>query len=167
MEADMAHHSEFDFSQFDFHAQTPERQRIVVRTVIRQAHADRAEEIAALARAGWQGISRIAAYAWRAGRFLGQTGGTVAMTLWRGYRERRQRRIAAAQLHAMDDRALRDIGLRRGEIEFVLSGATDPTRRPRSAGRRFSVASMDYASPSLQPAQRPDEFILARNGCAG
>ena len=51
----MAPHREFDFSQFDFHVLSPERQRAVVRTVIRQAHVDRAEEIAVLARAGVAG----------------------------------------------------------------------------------------------------------------
>jgi hypothetical protein len=32
----------------------------------------------------------------------------------------------------MDDRDLKDIGLCRCEIEFVLSGIADPTRQPRT-----------------------------------
>ena len=43
-------------------------------------------------------------------------------SLWFAYLERRLHRQAAAQLHAMGDRELKDIGLNRSEIESALRG---------------------------------------------
>jgi len=163
----MAPHNELDFSQFDIQALSPERQRAVLQTVIRQAHVDRAEEIAAFSRAVRRGAVRAFARGSSAVLALVRAGASAAAGIWRRHQDRRGRRAAAAQLYAMDDRALQDIGVRRGEIEFAVSGVVDSTRRPRTVRRRVSFASTDYASPRLQPAQRPDEFILARNGCAG
>jgi uncharacterized protein YjiS (DUF1127 family) len=48
--------------------------------------------------------------------------------MWRRYHRRRSNRRAAAWLHTMDDRMLKDIGLSRGEIDFVLRRLDDPTR---------------------------------------
>ena len=124
----MGPRSEFDFNSLDYQSLSPAQRAAVVQEVVRQAHVDRAKEIAAVARATWRGISRTAL-------ILGQTGASAAVEVWRRRQQRRRQRLAAAQLYAMDDRALRDIGLRRGEIEFAVNGALDPTRRPRTVGR--------------------------------
>jgi uncharacterized protein YjiS (DUF1127 family) len=59
------------------------------------------------------------------------------------YARRRRRRIAIAQLKALDDRLLADIGVRRNDIERTVSSrvVTTPCRhrppclcRPRTAG---------------------------------
>jgi uncharacterized protein YjiS (DUF1127 family) len=163
----MASRTELDFSVADYHALPPAQQRATVQAVIRRAHVARSEEIAALACAAGRGLARFAAFGWASTWRFGRSAAASATAAWRRHQERRWRRIAAAQLYAMDDRALQDIGLRRGEIEFAVTGAIDPTRRPRTERQQASFASTDHASPSLQPAQRPDEFILARNGCAG
>jgi len=57
-----------------------------------------------------------------------------APTRWfRTFTAWRERRRAIAQLHSLSDRALRDIGLNRSEIEFMVNhDGHDPTRRPRS-----------------------------------
>ena len=59
--------------------------------------------------------------------FIGTLGHqlTAALAGWR----RRQR--AYAELYALDDRSLADIGITRSEIPYVLSRATQ-TRSPRS-----------------------------------
>jgi hypothetical protein len=54
----------------------------------------------------------------------------------------------------MDDRALRDIGLRRGEIEFAVSGALDPTRRPRPGSRTRDCVEVWRPKPGSQPTRR-------------
>jgi hypothetical protein len=54
----------------------------------------------------------------------------------------------------MDDRALRDIGLRRGEIAFAVSGAPDPTRRPRAGSRARDPLETLRPKPGPQPSQR-------------
>jgi uncharacterized protein YjiS (DUF1127 family) len=48
--------------------------------------------------------------------------GVALRGLWFAYLERRLHRQAAAQLHAMGDRELKDIGLNRSEIESALRG---------------------------------------------
>ena len=58
--------------------------------------------------------------------------GSFVAGIWRRCQESRRLRSTAAQLHAMDDRSLKDIGLYRCEIESVLSGINDPTRQPRT-----------------------------------
>jgi uncharacterized protein YjiS (DUF1127 family) len=42
------------------------------------------------------------------------------------YRNWRERERAYAELSALDDRTLADIGIRRSEIEYVVSGAYAP-----------------------------------------
>jgi uncharacterized protein YjiS (DUF1127 family) len=39
---------------------------------------------------------------------------------WSAYAEARKRQAAIADLHALDDRSLRDIGLHRSEIEWAV-----------------------------------------------
>ena len=50
----------------------------------------------------------------------------------KAFRKWRSRRAAIAQLHALEDRLLHDIGIGRSEIESVVHFAgRDPTRLPR------------------------------------
>ncbi len=59
--------------------------------------------------------------------FIGNLGHALATAL-AGWRRRRQ---AYAELYALDDRSLADIGITRSEIPYVLSRAT-ATRNPRA-----------------------------------
>jgi len=55
---------------------------------------------------------------------------TVAATAgkwWRAYALRRERNAAVRELHALDDRTLKDLGVNRSEIEWVVWGQ-DATR---------------------------------------
>ena len=56
----------------------------------------------------------------------GESGLTAAVkTWWKAYLDRRRERAAIAQLHAMSDRELRDIGLTRSEIDLAVRGELD------------------------------------------
>jgi len=143
----MAPRSEFDFSALDYQALSPAERSAVVNKVVREARVARASEIATVTQAAWQGISRVM-------QSLGIAVSAAAMAAWRRHRDRRARRLAAAQLYAMDDRALRDIGLRRGEIEFAVGGALDPTRRPRAGNRARSCVEALRPKQGPQPTQR-------------
>jgi uncharacterized protein YjiS (DUF1127 family) len=63
-------------------------------------------------------------------RGLGTAARAVAATAgkwWRAYALRRERNAAVRELHALDDRTLKDIGINRSEIEWVV-GCEDATR---------------------------------------
>jgi len=59
-----------------------------------------------------------------AARGLGRAGRTVVSGLIRSHR----RRVAIRQLHALDDRMLKDIGVSRGQIPLVVEGTLAATR---------------------------------------
>jgi uncharacterized protein YjiS (DUF1127 family) len=46
-------------------------------------------------------------------------------------RQNMERRAAINELHSMDDRTLRDLGIYRSDIERVVDGLCDDTRRRR------------------------------------
>lgn len=163
----------FDVDRYlrDYHTLTPSQREAVIRLVVRDAKEERAET---LRRAG----RVLAVWSWRgAGRGLNgirQIGGAARrLTLagWRRYQLRRRRRLAAIRLHGMDDRMLKDIGLNRGDIDYVVSGTVDPTRiarTPRAQQRRGRdpLAAL-RPKPGKQPAQRADLPLVLRNSCAG
>ena len=57
--------------------------------------------------------------------------GRGVLQLWHAYRAHRERRAAKAQLMALDDHMLKDIGLFRSEIDSVLLD-TSPARSRRT-----------------------------------
>ena len=101
----------------DPRAQTIEERDRVVRQIIRQARIAQARAIHALFRALLLTWPKKIAGVFAAG--------------WAGYRLRRTRRQAVAELRSLDDRHLKDIGLPRSEIESVIYGP-DEMRRERN-----------------------------------
>jgi uncharacterized protein YjiS (DUF1127 family) len=164
----MPHTLDFDRYLRDYHSLTLRQRDLVVRLIIREAREERA-------RAMREKIQGFASWSWAAAarglatlRPAGVAVRGLAAAAWRRYDRRRRQRITAAQLYAMDDRELKDIGLRRGDIDFVLSGIKDPTRRPRAARpARPPFAATDYSSPSLESVQRVGAPLRLRNECAG
>ena len=84
--------------------------------IIRRAEAARGQALRGLVGAVLRGL-RTAAWAVAA----------TAGKWWRAYALRRERSAAVRELHALDDRTLKDIGITRGEIEWVVDGE-DATR---------------------------------------
>jgi uncharacterized protein YjiS (DUF1127 family) len=149
---------DFDRDLQDFHELTPAQRDVIVRQVTREAKAARAQAM----REVFQAVGRrIRALAW------------ASAAPWNRYQRRRGERIAAAQLYEMDDYMLKDIGIRRGEIEFAVSGREDPTRLPRSGKRKRDPLAALRLQPGPQdrpqvgrPAQAGLPLVL-RNSCAG
>jgi uncharacterized protein YjiS (DUF1127 family) len=108
----------------DPRGQTREERDRIVRQVIRRARIEQAEAIQALFRTlllTWpKQIARAALHLLADG--------------WAGYRLRRRRRLAVAELRALDDLHLKDIGLPRGEIESVIYGPDETRRQRKSTG---------------------------------
>jgi uncharacterized protein YjiS (DUF1127 family) len=112
--------------------------------------------------AGWRGI----------GRGLTGLAGLARRHLLEPLARRAQRRRAHADLAAMDDRLLADIGLRRADIQLALTGrladprvtarapgpAAIPSDRPRAGeqGPAAPTANSDRRPASAQPERHPD-----------
>jgi uncharacterized protein YjiS (DUF1127 family) len=60
------------------------------------------------------------------------TGSNPVETYLQAFRDWRKRRAAIAELHALNDIELRDMGIGRCEIDSIVHfGGRDPTRLPR------------------------------------
>jgi uncharacterized protein YjiS (DUF1127 family) len=78
---------------------------------------------------------------------------------WRAYALRRERNAAVRELRALDDRELKDIGISRGEIEWVvhcedatrLRDATIAANRSRRCDPTASTAMTSRPQPSGNP----------------
>jgi uncharacterized protein YjiS (DUF1127 family) len=78
---------------------------------------------------------------------------------WRAYALRRERNAAVLELRALDDRTLKDIGINRSEIEWVVDGQDDTRLRDASIAanrsrRRDSTAGTGMTSTPEQTASR-------------
>ena len=71
-----------------------------------------------------------------------------------------RRRLAIRELKALDDRLLKDIGLRRCEIESVVEMNSWALRRPQGPTARLSVKRCCKAQGASQVGAN-DEFRLA------
>jgi uncharacterized protein YjiS (DUF1127 family) len=106
MEVSMLEDGKFDLSAIDVRALTPEQWSVLRSRLIEQARLRRNAELRAA-------IARVFAWPER-----------LVAAILRAHR----RRAAVAALSALDDRSLRDIGLRRGEI-FSAVHRTEAGRR--------------------------------------
>jgi uncharacterized protein YjiS (DUF1127 family) len=131
---------DFYFLRFEHRPLTPEQLDQLKRSTGRAAREHRARlvrnlGIAALAslRGAARGVGRII-------RWLAHRAAAIAGERWRAYADWRERRAAVKELAALDDRTLRDLGLTRSEIEFVV--------------RRDSARSSERQAPARQGAAR-------------
>jgi len=83
------------------------------RDYVNRAHEERAKAVSALLAGAATGLGSLAG---TAARGLGRAGRNVAS----GVVTARRRRGAIRELHALDDRMLKDIGLSRGEIPYLV-----------------------------------------------
>ncbi len=118
----------------------------------RRARAERAKVATALSRRAVEGLGAavrwIGGGMWRAGRTA--LSGTVAA--WR-------RRVAVRQLQALDDRMLKDIGISRSEIHFMVRDQLSLGRATRVAATRRDdrIPAQDpvVATPAPRHPLRP------------
>ena len=103
-------------SAFVFNELTHDQWERRKQQIIRRAEVARARALRGLVGAVLRGL-RTAAWAVAA----------TAGKWWRAYALRRERNAAVRELHALDDRTLKDIGINRSEIEWVVDGE-DATR---------------------------------------
>jgi uncharacterized protein YjiS (DUF1127 family) len=119
MEIEMPRNSGLHFGPTEYQSLSPQEQSVLVRRLIRQAQIDRANAIRAALTdlLGWLGRAAIA------------IGARFARS-YRAYAARRRYRQGMAELNALSDHELKDIGVRRSEIYWVVHhGRTVPDAR--------------------------------------
>jgi uncharacterized protein YjiS (DUF1127 family) len=118
------------------------------RQIIRRAEVARAQALRGLVGAVLRGLHTAPwAVAATAGKW------------WRAYALRRERNAAVRELRALDDRALKDIGINRSEIEWVVDGedatrlrdATIAANRSRRRDRAAGTGMTSKPQPSGKP----------------
>jgi uncharacterized protein YjiS (DUF1127 family) len=130
MEPEMSGNKKFDFTNVDYSSLTPPQREALVQLIIREAHAERARAVRAAFRASVLWLWRLTVAAGRAVARLG-----------RAYADRRRYGRQMAELNALTDYELKDIGLRRSEIYWVVhhgreaAAARAPEQRPRIVRR--------------------------------
>jgi uncharacterized protein YjiS (DUF1127 family) len=105
-----------DENDFYYNGLTPDEWVKARQRIIRRAEAARARALRDLAGAVLRPVQTLATAV-----------AAVAGKWWRAYLRRRERNAAVRELHALDDRTLKDIGINRSEIEWVVGGE-DATR---------------------------------------
>jgi uncharacterized protein YjiS (DUF1127 family) len=110
----------FDLQTLDFRALTHSQWADLKQQLIARAHHERNQVIRESIgeTSCWLGRTLVAVED-RAARFTAHVLFVIARE-WRAFRLAHRRRVAVAKLGALDDRMLRDIGLRRGEIVSVV-----------------------------------------------
>jgi uncharacterized protein YjiS (DUF1127 family) len=116
--------------------------------IIRRAEAARAQALRDLAGVVLRPL-RIAAWAVAA----------TAGKWWHAYALRRERNAAVRELRALDDRALKDIGINRCEIEWVVDRHDDTRLRDATIAanrsRRRDPAAGTGMTSKPQPSSKP------------
>jgi uncharacterized protein YjiS (DUF1127 family) len=132
---------------FVFNELTHEQWERRKQQIIRRAEVARAQALRGLVGAVLRGL-RTAAWAVAA----------TAGKWWRAYALRRERNAAVRELRALDDRTLKDIGINRSEIEWVVGGQDDTRLRDASIAanrsRRRDPAAGTGTALRAQPAAR-------------
>jgi uncharacterized protein YjiS (DUF1127 family) len=146
---------DFYFLRFEHRPLTPEELEQLKRLAERAATEYRARlvrglgiAVLALLRSAARGVGRII-------RALGHRAAAVASAGWSAYADWRERRAAVGELAALDDRTLRDLGLTRSEIEYVV-GRRDSARwsqrqaQARDGAARAGTATNRRSAPSIE-----------------
>jgi len=129
---------------------TPEQWQQVTEHIIARAREARARDV------------RVA-FGWIATRLQATAAavGELARRWWHAWALRRARRAAIRELHALDDRSLKDIGLGRSEIESVVY---DPERL---LARSLAIAPWHAAATTPERGRAPEASARIRTGSEG
>jgi len=126
----MSGNNGLDFTSLDYRMLTPQQWEVVRREVLRRAHLERAEALRALSGLFRSGLQRIAAVLRDGAGRAAVRAAAVVGGWWRARSERRQRRRDIAALQAFSDLELKDIGVRRSEIDWVVHHGREHARSP-------------------------------------
>jgi len=144
-----------DENAFYYNGLTPEQWERARQRIIRRAQAARAQALRDLAGAVLRLVQTLAtAVATTAGKW------------WRAYALRRERNAAVRELHALDDRALKDIGINRSEIEWVVKGQDDTRLKDATIAANHSRRRDPAAGTGMTPRPQPSAKQLIKKRAA-
>src|SRR5262245_35797204 len=119
MEVEMSGHDELDFERLDYRRLSAEQWEALRRYVARRAERERTE--------AWRALFRSLGSALRHVALALRNAAAATAGWWRAHLEEHRRRQAMAELHGFSDRELKDVGVRRSEIFWVVHhGRVDP-----------------------------------------
>src|SRR5262245_21596480 len=138
----------------DYRSLTPEQWDRRRRELIRRAHAARAQALRDVIAGGVRALRAAALSALI--RAVAEATIVTAGKWWRAYALWRERKAAVRELRALDDRTLRDIGVNRSEIEWVVYGQDETRLRDASiaANRARRRDARSSASSRVQQASK-------------
>jgi uncharacterized protein YjiS (DUF1127 family) len=143
MELTMSGNTKFDFTNLDYQSLSPQQREALVRGIIRQAQADRARAMRAALR-------KPAAWLWNVATMVAK----ALVRVGAAYVDQRRYGRQIAELQGLSDHELKDIGVRRSEIYWVVHhGRELPVARTLERPRRPIPA--DPASVSAPKLVKP------------
>jgi uncharacterized protein YjiS (DUF1127 family) len=147
---------DFYFLRFEHRPLTPEQLDQLKRAAGRAAREHRARLLRGLGIAALASLRSGVCGARAITRALGHRAAAVASAGWSAYADWRERRAAVKELAALDDRTLRDLGLTRSEIEYVVN------RDAARSSKRQAPARPGAAGAGTATNRRPAPSIARR-----
>jgi uncharacterized protein YjiS (DUF1127 family) len=144
-----------DENAFYYNSLTPEGWERARARIIRRAEAARA-----------QALREIAGAVLRPLRTAARAAVAAAGKGWRAYIRRRERSAAVRELRALDDRTLKDIGINRSEIEWVVEGQDDTRLKDATIAANRSCRRDPAAGTSMTPRPQPSGRQLIKKRAA-
>jgi uncharacterized protein YjiS (DUF1127 family) len=148
-----------DENAFYYNSLTPEGWERARQRIVRRAEAARAQALRDLAGTVLRPLRAAAGAALAAIRTLAAAVAATAGKWWRAYALRRERNAAVLELRALDDRTLKDIGINRCEIDWVVDGRDDTRLKDATIAanrsRRRDPAAGTGMTSKPQPSGKP------------
>jgi len=137
-----------DENAFYYNGLTPQEWERARQRIVHRAEAARA-----------QALREIAGAVLRPLRTAARAVAATAGKWWRAYALRRERNAAVWELRALDDRTLKDIGINRCEIDWVVDGRDDTRLKDATIAanrsRRRDPAAGTGMTSKPQPSGKP------------
>jgi uncharacterized protein YjiS (DUF1127 family) len=144
-----------DENTFYYNGLTPDEWVKARQRIIRRAEAARARALRDLAGAVLRPVQTLATAV-----------AAVAGKWWRAYIRRRERNAAVRELHALDDRTLKDIGINRSEIESVVDRRDDTRLRDATIAANRSRRRDPTAGTGMTSRPQPSPRQLIKKHAA-
>jgi len=155
-----------DGNAFDYNGLTSQEWERAKQRIIHRAEAARAQALRAIAGAVLRLLQAAASGAVATIRTAATAVAGTAGKWWRAYALRRERNAAVRELRALDDRTLKDIGINRSEIEWVVEGRDDTRSRDATIAANRSRRRDSAAGTSMTPRPQRSAKPLIRKSAA-